>query len=94
MPFAKVNCRKDLEEYVKDDPKSAKYIDIFNARYDLVMKLKTRRKELGYSQQYVAQMMGVTQQEVSRIETVTHDPSLGKLINYCNVIGVKLTVEF
>lgn len=54
--------------------------------------IETRRKKLGMSQQEVAEMAGMRQQQYQRIESGGGNPNLTTLISICDALGLELSV--
>lgn len=52
--------------------------------------LKKRRKQLGYSQQYMANQLGVTQQAYSKIEASPTNCSLSKIKQIANILELNV----
>lgn len=50
------------------------------------LKIKERRKELGYTQDYVASMLDVNPSHISNIEAGRANPSLTALVQIANVL--------
>lgn len=90
MPFVKADCKAELSQVVKDDPKVKKYVEEFDEKYLFIQTLIKRREELGLTQKDVAKRSGLTQSQVSRIETIAHDPTLSVLWKYCKALDIKI----
>lgn len=90
MSSVQVDCRADINQVIKDDPKAKKYVEEFDEKYLFIQTLIKRREELGLTQKDVAQRSGLTQPQVSRIETITHDPTLNVLWKYCKALDIKI----
>lgn len=60
------------------------------------LKIKEIRKSKGISQQKLAEELNTTQQMVSKYETHVDSPSVSRLVEIANVLGVTLDelVEF
>jgi putative transcriptional regulator len=57
-------------------------------------QLKTLRAELGWSQQLLAEKLGVSRQSVNAIETGRYDPSLPLAFKIARVFGRKIEEIF
>lgn len=63
---------------------------IFNPQYRTVIaRLKTVRKERGFTQAEVARRMGVGRSWVSKIECHEHGLDLHHLVGLCQVYGLR-----
>lgn len=64
---------------------------VFSERY-LICEIKRVRNELGIGQKEFAQKVGLSQQEVSRIESGTTSPRLRTLCKLLTGVGCELVV--
>lgn len=55
--------------------------------------MKERRKELGYTQAYVAQASGLSASFISNLENGKETAELGKAILLANLLGIDISVE-
>lgn len=53
--------------------------------------IKSRRKELKLSQEYIAEQLGVSRQAVSKWETGQSEPTAGNLIQLAEVLELNLS---
>lgn len=58
----------------------------------LILTLKQTRKSKGLTQKKIAEMLGVKQPEIARIENVKESITIDTLINYASVLNVKIGV--
>ncbi len=84
---------KPKEEYVKDDPKSAKLIKEFDEKYLFIKMLIKRRQYLGLSQQEVADKAGLSLDDVIQIENIAADPKINILWKYCNALDITIITQ-
>jgi len=70
MPFKKVNVKDEINKRLENDAELKKAYDCAQLEYEVLKQLVKMRKEMGFSQSDVAKKSGLTQQMVSRIETV------------------------
>lgn len=63
------------------------------ARINLAGLIKKRRIELGYSQLYVAESIGVKQQSYGRMESGKFFIRYDNLFAICEVLKMKITIE-
>ncbi|MBM6725185.1 MULTISPECIES: helix-turn-helix domain-containing protein [Oscillospiraceae] len=52
------------------------------------------RKQQGLTQEQLAEMVGITQQHLQRVETAHSVPSLSKLLDIADVLGVPVQKLF
>ena len=55
--------------------------------------IKTRRKKLGYTQQYVCQMSGISASFISDLENGKETIELGKAIYLANILGIDIELK-
>ena len=55
--------------------------------------LRTRRKDLGYTQAYLSEFSGYSVSFISDLENGKPTAELGKAINYANLLGLDLHLE-
>jgi uncharacterized phage-associated protein/DNA-binding Xre family transcriptional regulator len=74
---------------VKDDPE---FIQI-GEEIDIALKIKEKRLELGWTQAELALKMGVTQNVISRIESLDGGISSGTIAKFCKATGLELSFD-
>lgn len=93
MPFVKYNAKEELEKELKRDKSLKQYCDEFDVQYQLRKQLLEVRKQKGLTQSQVAQRSGLTQQMVSRIETIGgNTPSLDTFVKYANALDMDIKI--
>lgn len=93
MPFTKVDTRKEIEERInKDECFKKAYIEA-DKEYELIKGAVKMRKELGISQDDIAEKSGLTQQVISRMECVGSSPTLKNFLRYLDGIGLTMTLS-
>ena len=93
MPYKEVDIRKEIKDRLELDPDLKTAYDSAVDEYELLKQLIKIRNEMGYSQKDVAQQSGLTQQMVSRIETVDNSPTLRNFMKYICGMGLELRIE-
>jgi transcriptional regulator with XRE-family HTH domain len=58
--------------------------------YYFDLKIKEIRKKKGLSQRKMANILNTTQQQVSKYETLVDAPSLNRLVEIAQILGVSL----
>jgi transcriptional regulator with XRE-family HTH domain len=89
----KTNFDKYLEEQLKDKDFAARF-DKAGEAWDIALKLAALRKESGLSQKEVAERVGTTQQQISRLESPSYEGhSLSMLRRVAEVLGASVHIE-
>lgn len=57
---------------------------------DLGSYIKSRRKNIGYSQEKLAELVGVYRHQIIRWENDQAEPSLSNFLILCNVLGMNI----
>jgi len=87
------NFDKYLEEQLKDPDFAARFKKAGEA-WDVALQLASLRKECGLSQKGLAQLVGTSQQQISRLESPSYEGhSLSMLRRVVEVLGATLHVE-
>jgi transcriptional regulator with XRE-family HTH domain len=55
----------------------------------ILIKIKKRRNELGYSQQYVSSQLNITQSSYNKIENGTTELSVAVLMKLCQILQLE-----
>lgn len=91
MPLKPVNYNERLKKTLVENPEYKKFVFDLRAEREMKIKLIEIRKEQKLTQKDIAKRAGITQQMVSRIETVNSPtPNLDTFIKYINALGFKL----
>lgn len=93
MPFRKVNVKEEINKRLENDIELKKAYDSSQREYEVLKQLVKIRKEMGLTQSDVARKSGLTQQMVSRIETVGNSPTLRSFIKYLDGLGLEIKLE-
>jgi len=89
----KTNFDKYLEEQLKDRDFAERFKNAGEA-WDVAIKLAALRKESGLSQKELAQRIGTTQQQISRLESPSYEGhSLSMLRRVAGFLGATVHVE-
>ena len=87
------NFDKYLEEQLEDPDFAARFKKAGEA-WDVALQLASLRKECGLSQKGLAQLVGTSQQQISRLESPSYEGhSLSTLRRVVEVLGATLHVE-
>mgnify|MGYP004639942557 FL=1 len=61
-------------------------------RAKIVMQFVYLREKLGYTQQEIADKMGVMRQQITRFENMSNSPTIFFLVKYANALDTELDV--
>lgn len=92
MPFKKQDANELLAENLTT-AEGLLHSRLFDAQYNLIADLVSRRKMLGYTQLDVANRSGLAQQAVSRLEQMGHSPKLDTLLRYVVAIDSAIVLD-
>lgn len=93
MPFKKINAKDETNKRLENDAELKKAYEHAQHEYEVVKQLVKMRNEMGFSQSDVARQSGLTQQMISRIETVDNSPTLRSFIKYVDSLGLEIKIE-
>jgi transcriptional regulator with XRE-family HTH domain len=89
----KTNFDRYLEEQLKD-PDFAKRYQKAGEAWDVALQLAALRKKAGLSQKELAQRVGTSQQQISRLESTSYEGhSLSMLRRVAEVLGAKVYIH-
>ena len=85
---------EDYKNHVKGtDELSKKEIEEIEVLASIVSAIIDKRNEMGLSQRDLAELCGIPQSSVARIETFKTTPNVETLIKLLQPLGLKLTVS-
>jgi len=61
-------------------------------RAKIVMQFVSLREKLGYTQQEIADKMGVMRQQITRFENMNNSPTIFFLVKYANALDTEIDV--
>ncbi len=93
MPFKKVNVKEEICKRLENDAELKKAYDYAQQEYEVIKQLIKIRKDMGFSQSDVAEQSGLTQQMISRIETMDNSPTMRNFIRYVDSLGLEIKIE-
>ena len=89
--------RTNFDAYLEDQLKDLDFASRFQKAgeaWDVALQLAALRKEAGLSQKELAQRVGTSQQQISRLESPSYEGhSLSMLRRVAEALGAKLRVE-
>lgn len=91
MAFNKIDVKSIVKEERKDREFDLEYRKI-KQEYKLIEKLVETRKEKNMTQKELAEITGVSQQAISRLELERHIPQMDTLIKILDGLDLELTI--
>ena len=83
----------DYKEYVKKiDSSSGRDLMEIEEQAKIISAVIEQRNALGLSQRDLAEICGIPQSSVARIESFQTTPNLATLLKICRALGLKLAV--
>jgi len=92
MPFKEINVFEVVKTKRKDFHFNEQYMEV-EKEYTLIKAVVEMRKEKGITQKDLANMVGVSQQEISRFENEKHIPKLTNFIRILNALDLEIKLE-
>lgn len=87
------NFRETLNEQMKD-PEFKKEWDALEPEYQIIKAMLDTRNEKSITQKQLADITGIPQADISRLENGNANPSLQTLQRLANGMGMRLKLEF
>lgn len=87
------NFNDFLKEQLQNPEVKAEY-DALQPEFDIMQAIIDARKSQNLTQKELSERTGITQADISRIETGTRNPSLNMLKKLADGMGMYLKVEF
>lgn len=83
----------DYKKYVKNvEPASGRDLAEIEEQAKIISAVIEQRNALGLSQRDLAEICGIPQSSVARIESFQTTPNLATLLKICRALGLKLAV--
>lgn len=92
MPFKEIKAHETVKEKRKNKEFNSNYLEV-EKEYELIKKVVEARKEKGISQKTLAEMVGISQQEISRFENEKHIPKLTSFIRILEALDLEIKLE-
>ena len=87
------NFRETLNEQLKN-PEFKKEWDALDPEYQIIKAMLATRNEKAMTQKQLADITGIPQADISRLENGNANPSLRTLQRLADGMGMKLKLEF
>lgn len=88
-----MNYKEHLKEALKNDEFKKEY-DSLGPEYDIIREMIKAREEKGLTQKDLANITGIPQAHISRIENGNYNPSLNYLKRIASGMGKQLHITF
>jgi len=91
------NEMKSFDSYLKDkmkDPEFKAEYDALEPEFSIMQAIIDARKESGLTQKQLSEKTGITQADISRLESGNANPSLHTLQRLASGMNMKLKLEF
>jgi len=88
--------RSNFDEYLDEqfkDPSFAAGFEKAGAEWDLALQIARRRQEKGLTQAALAERVGTTQQQISRLERPGYRGSLSTIERVAEALGARVDVR-
>lgn len=85
---------QDYKKKALQNPEVKAEYDALELEYDLIQAMIEARISQNITQKELSKITGITQADISRIETGTRNPSLNMLNRLANGLGMKLKLEY
>ena len=92
MPFKKITVSEIIENKRLDKDFNSSYLEV-KKEYDLIKQVVEVRKKKNISQKDLANMVGISQQEISRFENEKHIPKLTSFIRIIEALDIDIKLE-
>ena len=92
MGFKKIDVKHIVEEERKNKEFDLEYKKIKN-EYNLIEKFVETRKRKNITQKELAELTGVSQQAISRLELEKHMPKIDTFIKILDGLDLELTIR-
>jgi len=92
MPFKEFKANEVIKEKRQNKEFNANYLEV-EKEYELIKRVVEARKEKGITQKSLAEMVGISQQEISRFEKEKHIPKLTSFIRILEALDMEIKLE-
>ena len=77
-------------EVLAEDPAAMAEYERLRPRYEFLSAVIGARAKLGWTQRDLAEVVGVSQSVIARLESGNHDPRFGTMVAVCQALGLQL----
>lgn len=85
---------RNYKEKILNDPEVKAEYDALQPEYDIIQAMLNARIDQNMTQKELSERTGITQADISRIESGTRNPSLSMVKKLAKGLGMQLKLEF
>lgn len=85
---------REYKAQVLKDPQIKAEYDALQPEFDIIQTLIDARKQLHLTQKELSGLTGITQADISRIESGTRNPSLNMIKKIARALNMQVKLEF
>lgn len=89
---ANLTTWEEYKDYVAQDEEGKRYLERAEEEYRLIDKIKTLRERKGLSQKELADLCGLKQSAIARMENMGSVPNLSTVIDICGAMDFELDI--
>lgn len=93
MNFSEINIQDEINKRKNESEDFSKAWEDSREEYRLIGEMVALRKQEKSTQTKLAELLGTSQQVISRIEKKENSPSLRMFCNMLNMLGYELKIE-
>ncbi len=86
--------RETIKEQLEEDPEFRKEWEATEVEFQLIRAMLDAREKNNLTQKELAEITGITQADISRIENGNANPSLRTLKKIAKGVGMEIKLEF
>ena len=88
------NARAHIEEIVTADPEIQGEYEALRLRREIIARLRALRERKRWTQQQLADAVGMPRSAIARLESAEHSPRIETLHAVARVLGYQVDVRF
>ena len=88
------NAREHIEQIVAADPEIQEEYEALRLRREIIARLRALRERKRWTQQQLADAVGMPRSAIARLESAEHSPRIETLDAVARVLGYQLDVRF
>lgn len=92
MPFIQESVLDKINQMKESDPEFKRAFSVAEKEHEIISKIIKTRKEMGLTQKDFASKVGLKQQAISTFERSEESPTLRKLVQLVDALGMEIRV--
>jgi DNA-binding XRE family transcriptional regulator len=92
MPFIQESVIDKINQMKESDPEFKKAFSVAEKEHQIISKIIKTRKKMGLTQKDFASILGLKQQAISTFERSGESPTLKKLVQLVDALGMEIRV--